>query len=726
MQERAMNGVEVLRRPTGDAAGELGLWLSLPSLLQIPLEEQARVMLWNHLLQALSSRTGGLDQAPGLDRPELEQCRAGLLAALTSLEPLLACRALEKGAWDEASALWTAALEHHQQLGTRHPEAAAAQASALSDGLVQVLARLDQVLTHGQWVAPCSTAEAARLHALACDLLSAIRGLKRPLPDWLPVVEEGLVRRGALALLEQPERQSRLQAVALLLRLAQLVDPMPEWLPARVEQTLVDLLEELAVQPGFSTGPAEAGALVNSCRQLTALVSDPRRQAAIAEALERARLSLELGRQPSTSRAGEVLKAEQLSELVRQWLEDLELDKDQAAPDLIELGLVWIPGARALPHGTGRLDLNLAALTTAEQADPVALQRGIEAFFAPLQQADASGLGFRLQHPLASLLESLSHLWGAGGSLNGTACSALGWAQGTWNRCGGPGALGAQLLPMPYPAARLEPGSAVVRPSAIQLAALRSWLLDREALEQALGTIRRHHHDRAFLQRCRAERWWDPGDPLENLCQLVLREGFYEHTASPMASLAAWAEPSLAELASAQLIVDPQQPGSALFAVLQGLFQTHGRLPALVRHPADAAFYQLLAGREVLLITPQAAQVEAQHRSGRAFALTPGQPIAPYGLRCLAAADSRHLLRPDQGFEASLAHCLDAVELRARERSFDVVLSAWGAYDLPLCEAIGRRYGCTTLALGSEVLTRFGVTPEREDERLQPNPGLAL
>jgi hypothetical protein len=40
------------------------------------------------------------------------------------------------------------------------------------------------------------------------------------------------------------------------------------------------------------------------------------------------------------------------------------------------------------------------------------------------------------------------------------------------------------------------------------------------------------------------------------------------------------------------------------------------------------------------------------------------------------------------------------------------LLSACGAYDLPLCEAIGRRYGCTTLALGPQILSRFGVRPD--------------
>ena len=720
MQEREMKAVEVLRKQDmlrkqadGPASG-LGIWLPLETIWEIPLSEPSRLVLWRYLLSQLDDGKGNSYGDSGGDGEADGDVRAALLASLCGLEPLVACQHLEHGGWDAAEVNWCAALEHHHLLQELKPKAAQALVPTLAEGLVQVLARLDQVLTHGQWTPPSSGHEVARLHGLACDLIEQIQALGQPLPSWFAVVEEGLVRRGALALLEQPDRSCQQRAVALLLRLAQLQQPVPDWLPIRVEAALIGLLTELTEQKEPAYTQAAIASLVGSCRQLTELVAEPARRSAIAEALERAHLGIELPLAKSSPHEAypqeayphqpkATLAPEQIGVLVEEWLEDTAME----APP-VDLGLVWVPGARALPHSPGRLDLNLAALTSPGAADPKALQRGIEAFFQPLQ-APATERSFRLRQPLASLLESLAHLWGSGGSLSQTDCTAVGWAQGIWNRCGGPGALGCPLLPAAIPAAVFEAGHCVVQPSAIQLAGLRSWLMDREGMESALGTIRRHHHDPSFMAQQPHQEGGDPGNALESLCQLQVEEGFYAHAANPFASLAAWAEPSLALLAKAQLVLDPQLPGNALFAVLQGLIQEQGKLPSLVSWPGEAALYHCLAGQEVLLISPLAAEVEAQHRSGRAFDLFTDLPIAPYGLRCLQGPDSLYPHRPDQGFEASLALCLQTIEDKASALPFTVFLTACGAYDLPLCHAVQQRYGCIAIAIGPNLHARFGL-----------------
>ena len=705
MQEREMKAVEVLRKQdalrkqTDGQSSGLGIWLPLETIWEIPLSEPSRLVLWRFLLTQLDKGKGngkGSGKAAGEGDGD---GRAALLASLCGLEPLVACQHLEHGGWDAAESDWCAALEHYRQLQELKPKAAQAVGPTFAEGLVQVLARLDQVLTHGQWTPPGSGHEVARLHGLACDLIEQIQSLGQPLPSWFAVVEEGLVRRGALALLEQPDRSCQQRAVALLLRLAQLQQPVPDWLPIRVEAALIALLTELTEQKEPAYTQAAIASLVASCRQLTELVAEPSRRTAIAEALERAHLGIELPH----AKSNPALAPEQIGVLVEEWLEDTAMETPP-----VDLGLVWVPGARALPHSPGRLDLNLAALTNPGAADPKALQRGIEAFFQPLQ-APGLGRSFRLRQPLASLLESLAHLWGSGGSLSPGDCTALGWAQGIWNRCGGPGALGCPLLPANAPAAVFEAGHCVVQPSAIQLAGLRSWLMDREGMESALGTIRRHHHDPSFMAQQPHQEGGDPGNALENLCQLQVKEGFYAHAANPCASLRAWAEPSLALLAKAQVVLDPQLPGHALFAVLQGLVQEQGKLPNLVSWPGETAFYHCLAGQEVLLISPLAAEVEAQHRSGRAFDLFTDLPIAPYGLRCLQGPDSLYPRRPDQGFEASLAQCLQTIERQASALPFTVFLTACGVYDLPLCNAVQERYGCTAVAIGPNLHARFGL-----------------
>ena len=693
MQERAMKGVEVLRRQAGGATGltpDLGIWISLETLMAIPLGEAARVELWRHLLEALES--GDVDPSHG-------DGTAALRAGLCELEPVVACTCLEQGAWEQAEALWRSALEHHRQLERERPVTAKAIAPVLASGLIQVVARLDQVLTHGQWTPPKKPQEGARLHGLACDLLEQITGLGQPLPNWFAVVEEGLVRRGAMALVEQPDWESRRHAVALLLRLAELSQPVPEWLPLLLETTLVGLLNDLSARSGGRPSQAEVASLVASCRGLAHLAEDPQRRAAVAEALERAQLGVELP-MPTARPAAD---AEQIGVLVEEWLEDTPASRSP-----VDLGLVWVPGARAIPHSPGRLELNLAALTASTRATPGALERGVEAFFRPLQEA-ATSRSFRLRQPFASLVESLAHYWGSGGQLSTADCAVLGWVQGVWNRLGGPGSLNCQRLPPPWPAAFLQPGCRVVQPTAMQWACLRSWLQDQHGVEQALAAIRRHHHDTPFLNQRHPNPWDDPTDALENLCQLQRWEGFYANAANPVASVAAWAEPSLDLLANSQVVIDPQLSGGAPFVVLEHLVMEQGKLPNLVSWPDEAAFYHLLAGQEVLLISPFAADVERQHHSGQAFELFTDLAIVPYGLRCLAGPDSRHPKRPDQGFEDSLKRCLRAIDEQAQAQPFSVFLTASGAYDLPLCHAVQQQYGCATVAIGPNLHARFGL-----------------
>ena len=75
----------------------------------------------------------------------------------------------------------------------------------------------------------------------------------------------------------------------------------------------------------------------------------------------------------------------------------------------------------------------------------------------------------------------------------------------------------------------------------------------------------------------------------------------------------------------------------------------------------------------------------------------------------MEAPASRYPERPHQGFEASLAACLAVVEGLARQRRFSVFLTAAGAYDLPLCEAIRSRHGASCVAMGPAIHGAFGI-----------------
>ena len=697
MQERAMKGVEPVRHRCADGTARAGIWLSLESLLALPLSPAAELELLAALLEPLPSGAG----------PESDACRAALLAALWEGELRQACGSFETAAWQQGRAQWQAAVAHHHELQELLPEAAAP--NGLLDGLIQVLARLDQALTHRQWRPPASPLDNAQAHGIAAELLQQIRDLDRPLPSWYAVVEEGLLRRGGLALVQQASGVCRRDGLALLLRWRQRQTAQPEWLTACLEQAVLSLVADL---PQSSHPIADLQALVVSLTALPAVGSGSERQAAVQESLALARGCLTLAaaaHQPLAVREslglerGAVIAPAEIRQLVREWQED------HAAPlSPVGLELVWIPGARPLPHGQGQLALNLAAVVPQSSGDPALVEQVMAAFFEPLLQIPVDRL-WQQRHSTPTLLSSLSHLWAGGGVLSASECQLLALAQEQWQHWGGPGRLGAEQLPAQWPPARLEPGCCLVQPSALQLAGLRCWLQARPELGPALAEIRRRHHDQVFLQQQAACAAGDRGDVLETLCALQLEEGFYGSNTAPDHSFQAWAQSSLQLLSGSELLLDPQLPIGSWWALLQGLAQGWGRLADLVAWPSDEQFYGLLAGQEVVLVSPLAALAEEQHRSGRAFQLFLDLPIAPYGLRTLEPPASLYPQRPHQSFEASLDACLESLAAMAGESPFKVLLTAAGVYDLPLCDAVRQRYGASCVAIGPAIHARLGI-----------------
>jgi len=697
MQVRAMKGVRAVLDPAPDSAEsgrvEPGVWIPLSALLELPVTGPVRSELLQWVLAQLEGQAAS---RPG--SVVIDDCRAVLLAALEELDLTHARQCLETGAWQEGRRAWEAALQHHRQLLNLRPGAVGE--GPLRDALIQCLARLDQTLTHRQWCAPRSPLENAQVHADAAALLMQIRNLGQALPGWFEVVEEGLLRRGALALLQQSSATLRREGVVLLLRHASLHPPVQEWTAMQLDLALLGLLEDLEQ----SSDPLiDLQALLECLASLDTLVIDePSRQAAAASALTMALGCLALAaeaRQPGGLRdldaAGRStpVRPEQIAALVEDWLVDQPTSLARLTAEL-----VWIPGARVVPHGPGQLALNLAAVPAEIHRHPDQLASLFAAVLDPLQRSRWRD-SVQLRCASSSLLASLGQFWSGGGALNWEECQLLAQAQVHW-----PSKTAADFAD-----ALLAPGCCVVQPSLIQLAALRCWLLEQPHLMPALADIRRHHHDAAFMQREAAAATADGGDVLPILCALHSEEGFYGASSAPLASLELWATTCLGQLAQAQWLVDPQGWSGSMWAVLQGVIQHHNHLPQCVLWPQEERFYQLLAGQEVVLISPLAALVDEQHSSGRAFALFRDLEIAPYGLRTLNPPASRYPARPDRSFEASLSACLDAVHRLFQARPFTVFLSVAGAYDLPLCHAVHERYGVSCLAIGEGLHARFGI-----------------
>jgi hypothetical protein len=686
-----------------------GLWLPIEQLLTLPVDAEARAQLWRLALGQV-------------DGPDSSTLRVSLARHCGQA----AVEASSEGQWAVADDQLQEAVQHYAAIAQLRPERRPAAQQELAGLLGRLIADL-HACVHAEEPPPPQERGALCWRGYRLALRHRALGVERE--PWLEGLEEQLVREGGLTLRQlatDPEQPSgpadlqrwRQQGLDLLLHLCTLHDPCPEWIGLAVRELLVIELEPLQAGLAESLQPEALRQLIG---WLSRVPVEPAQAEALAVALERARLSLDLlerglGPQPKPQPQPAV-QVEVASSLPIRFAEPGELARHLQLESAgwmrqhaggqapVRLNLCLDPQLPPMQQQPDALTLNLAPLLEFPELEQ--LDRLLPAFFTPLQ--GDSGARFRLQEPNGTVYAALTSLWQQGGSLASDLFPALIYATELWSRCGGAEGLGADLEPWQLPVAELRPGATLLRPGNVELAALQSVLQQPEALDEALVEIRRHHHDRSWMER-RSELWWvQPDDVLENLCRLHTNAGFYASSHAPLESLQRWSQATIAALLAGPVLFGNDSIVRMFLPVAQALQRQSGRVPQLVQWPGPQAFYNFLADQEVLFVTPLAAEVEAHHRSGKAFALFSDVRIRPYGLRCTSAPMSVYPNRPARGFEDSLERCLEQVDRVHRQRPFTVFTAAAGAYGLPLCQAVHRRYGVACFYIGNAMHAYFGI-----------------
>ncbi len=707
------------------------LQLRLQELLSLPLDPGSRVHLWRLALERLP-------------REALAQRRT--LQLVLSRQAAKACEGWVKAErWTEAL---TCALQHGQWLADLARENPPLAEVCRRDTTI-LLRHLIQDLHGAQEQPNCPPEQQAELCRYGWRLVERLRSLGQPESEALRVIEEQFVRHGALAwrdISQTLEGNRRIEAldngldmalalmglyaheeghawiqrlpVELLLARRQLdlvpsgrlLNWLESWSPhnpaadaalagARRCQALLRGMQRNGEPAGIGGSPAANNSQLEAGTGGTAAQIEPPLLAVAPlgatassaslspEAPAPAQPGQELGSKPPSPRAmvsGEELRQElrldeggieglrrRLARALRRWS-----DRPGQGPLAIDLG--FRPGASLLEGDDSGLQLNLAPLLRCgDEAEVVELLQLLDNHLATLARQPA----WRATPEI--LLTSLRSHWAAGGQLHASQCKLL-----------------AAVVKLRGPARVERPvqaGSQLLRPAPEELSLLMQVLRDESPMEQQLAEIRRQHHNQEWMESEQGADW-----PLRRLHTVG---GFYASSHAPLGSLRRWSDATLGALRQHGLVIDAANLAAAL-PLLQYLAAEGVSLP-VHDWPERWSLYELMAGQEVLLVTPGAAEVEAHHHSGAAFQLDPERSIPSYGLRCLEPPDSIHPRRPGVGFEQSLESLLGQVEQAWGQRAFQVFAIAAGAYSLPACQAVEQRHGATCLALGSELMEWF-------------------
>ena len=380
----------------------------------------------------------------------------------------------------------------------------------------------------------------------------------------------------------------------------------------------------------------------------------------------------------------------------------------------LRLGLVIRPGAAPVLQGAGRLDLNLGATLQKLTGDTESLEQLLDRYFSQVAAMAPSG-ELEAEDATTSLIQSVNMLWRLGEELNLEQFERLAAAAIAWTQRLGPSGLDANSASSPPPPLQLSNLPLALELDANELALLQRVLLAPDSLSGALDRLQRGETSQLGLGGSPGTAGLGSIDTAEALQRFHQEAGFYASRSEPMKSLECWSEGALACLTSVALwgegavwAKDRTTPWLYL-PVAQAIASGSGRLQSIHRPPELEQIHGRMADEEVLYLGPLAEAVQEQHRSGNSLRLYHDLEIKGYGLRCLAPPESRPPLRPHGGFESSLEHCLQAVERLQGQTSFSLALVEAGAYRLPLCAELRRRFGLTCLGLGPQQHQLFGL-----------------
>jgi hypothetical protein len=222
------------------------------------------------------------------------------------------------------------------------------------------------------------------------------QGLAQPweVPDWLPVLEQQLVQHGALAGQHGSGHDQAAAGICLDLfqRLAQLVDPVPDWVAQACRRAMGQVIE--ALPPAGAMGEDDLAMLVERVGRLPVAAEQ---RPAFDAALLRARFSLELLQQGRG--AGGRAAAAGLEVLEPEWLDDGDDPGGSVPPPPLRLVATVADAVVADPeHGP-----EIFSLAPYLDGDGDGAMAALEVFLEPWQGGER-----RAVHPVASLLESLA------------------------------------------------------------------------------------------------------------------------------------------------------------------------------------------------------------------------------------------------------------------------------------------------------------------------------
>lgn len=261
------------------------------------------------------------------------------------------------------------------------------------------------------------------------------------------------------------------------------------------------------------------------------------------------------------------------------------------------------------------------------------------------------------------------------------------------------------------PKMKIERGQLWVRMGNVEAWALSSYLIDRQACLTAAGNAAQILDITAndFDEVGSKSQWWPRTNAVENILRLNSNAGWYADPGSGRAEFGDWAERYLGALRAGNIISCHSNDDLLKLAAMSPEL---GEL-----QPAawtEQAFFQAIDGRSVLLVSPFAAQISSQFKTGAVNRIWAAQGITArlQSLETIEPPMSVWPYRPDKDWSESFLRLEEQCLARLEKSGADFFIASCGCYGLPLVHSINQSSAVTSVYNGHVINMFFGIVTQ--------------
>lgn len=203
--------------------------------------------------------------------------------------------------------------------------------------------------------------------------------------------------------------------------------------------------------------------------------------------------------------------------------------------------------------------------------------------------------------------------------------------------------------------------------------------------------------------------WLDTSDVNRNIRDLMTNAGWYPNDNFDISELRIWADHYYRAYVNAHGIFEHN--GREMYEILleRKKIDSVGKGFEYYKFPGREKFYELLEGRNVLLVTPFAHEIQHIFESGKMWGLWKDLDVPKFQLTTIQAPMSIYPNRPGKSWLDSFVGLQETIQRSFAQNEHSLFFASAGAYGLPICDFVHSTFNIASVYDGNHVNYLFGV-----------------